>query len=190
MTERVINVLEDNMETRNLFQLTADMAAIEEALWENGGELTPELEAAMAETSASLVAKTDGYGALIRKFDAATTSIDAEIKRLQALKKTAVNATERLKNHLLFSMQTNGVNKLEGNLTKISLRKSERVITDDESILAPYYFTIEAVRSTLPPYITLGDLKVSKTAIKDLAKKEGVLIPGAVIEENYSVIMR
>lgn len=175
---------------KTLFQLTTDMVAIEDALWENGGELTPELEAAMAETSASLIAKTDGYGSLIRKFESATTSIDAEIKRLQALKKTAVNATERLKNHLLFSMQTNGVNKLEGNLTKISLRRSERLITDDESILAPYYFTIEAIRETLPPYIQLGDLKVNKTAIKEMMKKDGIELPDAHLEENWSVILK
>lgn len=178
------------MDTRNLFQLTSDMAAIEEALWENGGELTPELEEIMTETSASLVAKTDGYGALVRKFDSAVSAIDAEIKRLQALKKTAANATDRLKAHLLFSMQANGINKLEGSLTKISLRRSERLITDDESILAPYNFTIEAIRETLPPYIQLGDLKVNKVAIKDMMKKEGITLPDAHLEENWSVIMK
>lgn len=100
------------MENRTLFQLTADMTAIEDALWENGGELTPELEQALTETQESLVAKTDSYGALIRKFDAATVSIDAEIKRLQALKKTASNAVERLKERVLYSMETCGITQL------------------------------------------------------------------------------
>lgn len=178
------------MEKRSLFQLTADMAAIEDALWENGGELTPELEEVLTETSASLIAKTDGYGALIRKFDSATASIDAEIKRLQALKKTASNATERLKERLKFSMQTNGLSKLEGSLTKISLRRSERVVVDEESILAPYYFTIEAIKDTLPSYVKLGDLKIDKTVIKDMIKKDGIAIPDAHMEENWSVVMK
>lgn len=178
------------MEKMTLFQLTAEMAAIEEALWENGGELTPELEEKMTETSASLVAKTDGYGALIRKFESAEETIDAEIKRLTALKKTAKNASEKLKERVKFSMQSNEMSKLDGTLTKFFLRKSTRTVTDDESILAPYTFAIEAVRSTLPDYITLGDLKVNKTAVKELFKKEGVLIPGATFEENWSVIMK
>lgn len=178
------------METRNLFQLTTDMAAIEDALWENGGELTPELEEAMTETAAGLVAKTDGYGALIRKFDSVASAIDAEIKRLQALKKTATNAADRLKGRILFSMQANGMSKLDGQLTKFSLRRSEKTVTDDESILAPYLFALEEFAKTLPAYITLGDLKVNKTKIKEIAKEEGVLIPGAVIEENWSVIMK
>lgn len=178
------------METRNLFQLTADMAAIEDALWENGGELTPELEEAMTETSASLVAKTDGYGALIRKFDSAASAIDVEIKRLQALKKTATNAVERLKGRVLYSMQTNSMEKLDGTYTKFSLRRSDKAITDDESILAPYIFALEEFVKTLPAYVKLGDLKVDKTVIKNMIKKEGIQIPGAVLEDNWSVIMR
>lgn len=178
------------MDTRNLFQLTSDMSAIEEALWENGGELTPELEEAMTETKESLIAKIDGYGALIRNFDASAATIDAEIKRLTALKKTAERASERLKARVLDSMQFNNISKLDGAYTKFSLRRSERTVTDDESILAPYYFTIEAVRSTLPPYVQLGDLKVSKQVIKDMIKKDGIQIPGASLEENWSVTMR
>lgn len=166
------------------------MAAIEDALWENGGELTPELEEALTETSTSLIVKTDGYGALIRKFDSAAASIDAEIKRLQALKKTASNATERLKDRLKYSMQTNGLSKLEGSLTKISLRRSERVVVDEESILAPYYFTIDVIRETLPSYVKLGDLKIDKTVIKDMIKKDGIIMPDAHMEENWSVVMR
>lgn len=178
------------MDTRNLFQLTADMAAIEDALWENGGELTPELEEAMTETSSSLVAKTDSYGALIRKFDSAASAIDVEIKRLQAMKKIAVNATERLKERVKFSMLANEISKLDGTYTKFSLRNSERTITDDESMLAPYLFSLEQFRNTLPPYIQMGDLKINKTILKDMLKKDGVLPPGATIEKNVSVIMR
>lgn len=178
------------MENRTLFQLTSDMAVIEDALWENGGELTPELEQALTETQESLLAKTDSYGALIRKFDAASVSIDAEIKRLQALKKTAVNASDRLKERVRFSMENNGITKLDGTYTKFSLRNSTRTIVNEESMLAPYFFSLEAFRSTLPPYITLGDLKVNKTIIKDMYKKDGLLPADVAFEENVSLMMR
>lgn len=178
------------MEKRTLFQLASDMAVIEDALWENGGELTPELEQALTETQESLVAKTDSYGALIRKFDAASVSIDAEIKRLQALKKTAVNAAERLKERVLYSMENNGIDKLDGTYTKFSLRNSTRTVVNEESMLAPYFFALEAFRSILPPYITLGDLKVSKTVIKDMYKKDGILPADASFEQSVSLIMK
>ena len=178
------------MENRTLFQLSADMLAIEDALWENGGELTPELESALTETETSLKAKTDGYGALIRKFDSAASSIDAEIKRLQALKKTASNASERLKERVKYAMQTSGMSKLDGQLTRFFLRKSEKTITDEQAILSPYLYTLEEYKKTLPAYITVGDFKVNKTVIKDMIKKDGVIVPGAALEENWSVVMK
>ena len=75
-------------ENRSLFQLTADMAAIEDALYETGGELTPEIEEALHETAQSLAVKTDSYNALMRKFGSQADIIDAEIKRLTEKKKT------------------------------------------------------------------------------------------------------
>jgi hypothetical protein len=80
--------------------------------------------------------------------------------------------------------------KLDGAFTKFSLRKSEKTITDDESILAPYQFVLEEFRQTLPPYITLPDFKVNKTIIKDMIKKDGIQIPGAHLEENMSLIVK
>lgn len=166
------------------------MVAIEDALWENGGELTPELDEAMTANSFEIATKIDGYCALIRKFETAENSIDAEIKRLQALKKTATNSKEKLKDYMLYSMQTNGIDKLNGSLCKASLRRSEKTITDDELILAPYQFALEEFRRTLPEYVTIGDFKVNKTIIKDMAKKGGILPAGAEIQENWSVVLR
>ena len=37
---------------------------------------------------------------------------------------------------------------------------------------------------------SLGDFKVNKTIIKDMMKKEGIIIPGAALEENWSVVMK
>ena len=45
-----------------LYELTGQMAAIEAALEETGGELTPELEELWAETAESLQAKVDTLG--------------------------------------------------------------------------------------------------------------------------------
>ena len=101
-------------ENRSLFQLTADMAAIEDALYETGGEWTPEIEQALQETAQSLAVKTDSYNALMRKFSTQADVIDAEIKRLTALKKTCQNAEKRLKNHICETMGAFGIEFDEG----------------------------------------------------------------------------
>lgn len=177
-------------DNRSLFELTADMAALEDELYETGGELTPEMELALPQTSEALVTKVDNIGILIRKFDSSVDVIDAEMKRLTALKKTCVRASENLKGYVQHSMEENGHKKLEGNLTKFSLRKSDRTITDDDTILNPYRFALEEYRKTLPAFIILPDIKVSKSAIKDLIKNQGIEIPGAYIEEHQSLIMK
>jgi hypothetical protein len=177
-------------EKNTLFQLAADMAILEDELYMNGGELTEELALTLPQTSDALVAKVDSIGCLIRKFESSVDSIDAEIKRLQALKKTCNNAADNLKGYVLHSMDNSGFERLDGSLTKFYRRRSERTITDDETILAPYQFAIEQFRQTLPEYVTLPDFKVNKTIIKDMIKKQGIQMAGAHLEENWSVVMK
>ena len=178
------------MDTKTLFQLSADMAAIEDALWESGGELTEELALALQETEQTLANKADSYNHIIRSFASKADIIDAEIKRLTALKKTAENAEKRLKEYICEVMGMFGMDKIEGNLCKISRVKSTKVETDDEHILAPYQQSLEEFRKTLPMHIQVPDLKVSKTAIKELQKDQGILVKGAEIVENYSIRIR
>ena len=178
------------MNANSLFALTTEAAQIEDMLWESGGEITPELEERMNDNDVALRTKTDSYGALIHKFGSTVDMIDAEIKRLTSLKKVAQNAETKLKDRVKYSMEQNGMTKLDGAFTKFSLRKSEKTITDDESILAPYQFVLEEFRQTLPPYISLPDFKVNKTIIKDMIKKDGIQIPGAHLEENMSLIVK
>lgn len=177
------------MEKRTLFQLSADMVAIEDALWENGGELTDEIAEALTETEQSLAIKVDGYNSLVRKFDSQADIIDAEIKRLTALKKTCQNASKCLKDHVCQTMGMFGIDKLEGQYCKMSRAKSSKIETNDEMILAAYSNAIASLNESLPPYITV-EPKISKTAIKEFQKEEGILPAGAEIVENYSLRIR
>lgn len=177
------------MDTRTLFQLSADMVAIEDALWENGGEITEEIALALHETETSLANKADAYNAIIRKFESKAEIIDAEIKRLTALKKTAVNAKERLKSHVCETMGMFGIDKIEGNLCKISRARTTKIETDDDMLKAAYQQNLDELNNSLPPYIS-AELKVSKTAIKEFQKTEGILPAGAEIVESYSLRIR
>lgn len=178
------------MDTKTLFQLNADMAAIEDALWENGGELTEELEQALVETQESLVKKTDGYIALLQSLAAQEAIAKAQEERFAKMRKTMANAQKRIKERLEFNMDTFGIQKLEGNQGKITRAKSTAVEVDEEVILAPYQFALDQFRQTLPSHITLGDFKISKTAIKEMQKTDGILPAGASIVENWSLRIR
>lgn len=168
----------DDMETKmTLFDLSAQMARIEDELYEAGGELTPELEREMTETQESLMAKVDGYNALYRKLGAVAASAKSEADRLSKIRKTAENAQKRLKERLLWNMNQFDMDKLEGRLCKMSVRRSKSLNVDEELMLAPYREKIAALNAVLPPYITLS-ADISKTGIKDMYKGTDTLPQG------------
>ena len=173
----------------NLYELTAEQARIEDLLEENGGEITPEIEEALTLTAEALPKKVDGYGVLIRQFAAAEAACDAEIKRLQALKKTAVNAQKSMKDRILYAMQTFGFDKLAGETTKFSTRSSKAVDVNEDVLLMNYREKIARFVSTLPDWISL-EVKVSKQVIKDAYKATGITPEGAQVVENTSLIMK
>lgn len=173
----------------NLYELTAEQARIEDLLEENGGEITPEIEEALTLTAEALPKKVDGYGVLIRQFAAAEAACDAEIKRLQGLKKTAQNAQKGMKDRILYAMQTFGFDKLAGETTKFSTRSSKAVDVNEDVLLMNYREKIARFVSTLPDWISL-EVKVSKQVIKDTYKATGITPEGAQVVENTSLIMK
>ena len=177
------------MDTKTLFQLSADMAAIEDALWENGGELTEELALALQETELSLARKADGYNALLRSFAATKENLKAEIDRLTKLKKTAENAEKRIKQHVCETMGMFGIEKLEGKYCKMTRARSTKAEVNEEQITAAFINGLQALNESLPPYIT-ADFKVSKTALKDYIKEENITPAGVEFVENWSLRIR
>ena len=173
----------------NLYQLTAEQARIEALLEENGGEITPEIEEALTLTAEALPRKVDGYGVLIRQFAAAEAACDAEIKRLQALKKTAQNAQRGMKDRILYAMQTFGYDKLAGETTKFSTRKSTAVEVNEQELMAQVLPKIIAFQETLPVWCLL-EPKIVKGAIKEQFKSTGITPEGAQVIENTSLIVK
>ena len=172
-----------------LFTLSADMQAIEDALIENGGELTPELEDALTFTQDALTKKVDDYGAIILKFQSLADACKAEIDRVNAIKKTAENSVKSIKERLVWTMGQFGIEKLEGATHKFSLTKTTATETDDEQLLAPYAQQVAALQDRLPRWITLK-ATVSKTALKEDYKNAEVRPAGVSFVENNSLRIR
>ena len=114
-----------------LYGLTERMAAIEDELYESGGELTPELESELTETQESLMAKVDNYNALYQKLGAMAASAKSEIERLTKIKRTAEKAQENLKKRLLWNMNVFGLDKLEGLLGNAQIWGGQEQAAED-----------------------------------------------------------
>lgn len=165
------------------------MAALEERLEENGGELTPELEAMWDDTKETLMRKADGYNTLICKTEAYSENIAREIKRLQALKKTADNTAERLRKHVKETMERFNVDRIEGAFCKMWLTRRKRTVIDEDALLRPYAKRIEAFEKKLPPYMTVK-IGIDKTKLKSDFGDTDVAPNGVSFTEETSLTIR
>lgn len=158
----------------NIYQITGEYQNLVRILTENEGELTPEIEQALAINKDELQAKGINYGFVIKNIDAEIDIIDSEIKRLQGLKKVRTNAIERLKTTLQGAMELYEIQELKTPIIKINFRKSESTEFSNVADIPEDYITIKMER--IP----------NKVAIKD-AIKQGIEVPGAFIQTNYNL---
>jgi hypothetical protein len=169
-----------------MYELQVTMLQIEQALDDNGGELTDELAELLTDTEVSIKAKADGYRAVMAKFNDKVEAVDKEIKRLQDIKKTAKNAEKRLKEYILGIMGIYGLKKIEGELCSMTRTSVKSLDVDEELILAPHASKIAELQASLPEYLTV-EIKVSKTVIKNKFKNTDVLPCGCAYVENESL---
>jgi len=156
----------------NLYNIKSEYINI--AMQLTDGELTPELEQALEITEQNLHDKAINYGYVIKTLESEADIIDAEIKRLQELKRNRLNAVEKLKSNITEAMELFGINEVKAPTFKLSFRKSESIECDE--FVDSNYCT---VKTSIAP---------DKIAIKQ-AIKEGKEVVGArlIIKNNLQI---
>lgn len=157
---------------RALYHIEQELNEINETLISSGGELSPELEQRLAITQQELETKATNYGFVILKNQSEIDVIDAEIKRLTALKKNLETTNEKLKDAVSFAMQNYGLLEVKTPTLKLSFRQSESVQIDDENKLGAKYFSYKPT--------------IDKTAIKNDIKS-GLIVDGASIVKKQNL---
>ena len=112
-----------------LFEISDELAAIEELLTENGGDITDDaagetLEAWFDQLTDARDAKIDDYCRLITMVTARANARTEELTRLGALVDTDENTIKRLKTALHNFMLERGVTKIETPLHKLTIAKN------------------------------------------------------------------
>jgi len=155
---------------RALYHINEELNAINEELMAAQGELTPELENKLVITKQELAEKSVNYALVILNNQADSNAIDAEIKRLKALKDAIDSTTDKLKEAVSNAMLMHDLTEVKSPLVKMSFRKSKSVHITDENELDASFFEYKRT--------------VNKTAIKK-AIEGGELVAGAeLIEKN------
>ena len=138
---------------------------------EDDAELKQDLQELIA---VELKNKSNNIVYAIKNLESNNAAIDAEIERLQALKKRNSSNIDKVKSNVLWFMQENNIDTIKSDLATFGKRKSESTEIENIELIPQEFITI---KQTFTP---------DKTAIKK-AIKEGREVAGAKVITNYSL---
>jgi len=153
--------------SKSLYHISEEYIQLMERIEDAEGVLDESTALALEINSEEVQVKGGNYGLMIRKYEGDIAAIDAEIKRLTALKKSKVSTVGRLKESISNAMQLFGITKIETPIIKLSFRKSTRLVeTDDYNLtnLPEKYLTREEVVKVDKKAIT-ADLKAGESVV-------------------------
>ena len=109
-----------------LYALADALRLIGDELESNGGELTPELEAALNATEGAFEMKVEACIALAAEKERDAEGAQSEGKRLESLSKSRFGAAERLRQYVKAQMEAAGRLKVETPLFKVAVQSASR----------------------------------------------------------------
>ena len=112
------------MSGMTLHEIGEQFATLETALIDSGGELTPEIEALLADLQLAEKTKVDNYRHVVLRFEKFAGMCDDEIHVLQDKATAARQSARRLKEWLKLYMEQRQTTKLEGELFTASIQKN------------------------------------------------------------------
>lgn len=158
-------------------QLTNDLI-------DNGGELTDDMVDRIEVMNIRQETIADAITSMNSKIEADAAAIDAEIKRLQGLKKVRIAARDSLKRYLLYYMDSHDIPEIETPYCRVKLTKGrESVQVDDAAECASYKSAIEQME--MPNWVKV-ELSVNKTEMMKWIK-DGKPTKTAVVVRNPGI---
>lgn len=182
------------LQTNSLYQIRSEHLGLLKLIDEAEGELTPEIEQALALNAEEFEDKAISYGYVVKMHEDVGEILDKEIKRLTALKQKAAKRADKFKNTLDKAMKEFGFDKIKTETLTLSYRTSKPVeLTEDFEEKFLSNVSIMIVLKVDAPVemahlIEYFDVKAtpSKTRIGD-ALKAGAEIDGAKIAEKKNL---
>jgi hypothetical protein len=128
----------------HLYELSTELATINDEIISADGELTPDLEARLDGVSLDFRAKSQGIAKWTLDIAGVETMIETEINRLQRKKKAAENLRTRLKAYIKGCMEQADVQKIESPTINLRIQKN----TPSVDILAEDQIPAKFIRIT------------------------------------------
>jgi hypothetical protein len=158
----------------SLFEIESQYRLLADTLIEAGGELTDGMETALQINKTDLETKARSYGYVVLDLESEVEQIEAQIKRLSAMKSARNKTIDRLKETVSNAMQLFEISEVKTATLKLNFRKSESVEVDNLDLLDATY-KVEKVS------ITANKVKIKEDI------KAGINVMGAVLQVNQNL---
>jgi hypothetical protein len=155
-----------------LYEIDANLRKLWAKIEEQEGELTEENIKELESLEIEANEKIKGYGTIIREINSDADEVDAEIKRLEKIKKRLLSKADWLTNSLSQFMIANSLNEYKSIEVNIGFRASKKLVIDDNVKLAKKWLRLKE--------------EPDKQAIKDFIEQGGK-VKGCKIVENKNI---
>jgi hypothetical protein len=165
---------------KSIYNIEQEYLQLAELIQEAEGELTPEVEAALAINQDELTRKAVNYALVIKDLAAESDKIKAEIDRLTKIKKTTDNAAQRMKDAVSTAMKLYGIEKVAGEFITLSFLRSQSLgVAPDIDLEEVFRNDPTIVRETRT--LALDKAEITRRL------KSGINIVGFEIRENANL---
>lgn len=159
----------------SLYDISAQLNAIIDAIDDNEGVITPELDEALAITQEQFAAKAVDYGHAILELEGEAVRAKEAKKHIEGRIKFFENTAKRLRATLLCAMQAFDQTKMETPTMRLSLLTTKAVADDYDINAIPDRFKTTKIE-VVP---NKADIKKAILAGED--------VPGAHLQDNVSL---
>lgn len=177
------------MTTTTLYELANARDILDQWLSESEGEVTPELEALLAELDADANAKIERVALYIREQKALAESAKIERDRLAGMASARLKAAESLTGYLHREMDRLGKDRVNGTLATVALQKNPPSVKGDLAQPDLYDLYETWRRGEGPAFVKLVPevYVLDKDAVKAAAKAGQPIPPGLSVAQTVGV---
>lgn len=128
--------------TKSLMALTAEAMTIEQILFQNGGEITPELEAEIERITTDVATKADGYAIVMDRLEMTAERLKARADEFTKAAKACTNLQEGMKERLKIAVEASPSQTIDGDIYTWKLIKLAPAVDIDENVLGKNWCTV------------------------------------------------
>jgi hypothetical protein len=162
-----------------LYKLIHDYQLALEFLTYSVDDITPEIiEDSLSGMAGDIETKAKSVAAYFLNLDAEANAIKNAEAKMAARRKAIENHSQRLKDYLKQNMLKCGISRIDSPQFSLRVQKTAGAVIIDDVLAIPEGFK-EIIETT----------HIDKTGLKLAIKSEGG-VPGAHIQENYSLIIK